>query len=79
MKLQVTKCVKSYQWANMWVVTYTTSKRDFFTGAEIVSEEHKMFSAVEVQPGERTVVKEHKTVVRDGKEVELFWIKEVKE
>lgn len=78
MKLQVTECKKSFKFTNMWVVTYEQTTEDFFTG-EKTTVKHSMFSLVKVEPGERTVVKEHKTVTRDGKEVELFWIKEVTE
>ena len=77
MKLQVTECRKSFKFTNMWVVTYEVKTVDFFTGAETIVKKN-IFSMVEVPIGEVTVVKDHKKVTKDGKEVELFWIKEVK-
>lgn len=72
MKLQVTECKKSFKFTNMWVVTYELTTEDFFTGEKNVVKHH-IFSLVEVQPGLRTVVKDH------SEDYTKFWIKEVKE
>ena len=71
MKLNVIECKKSFKFSNMFVVKYRTSKVDFFTGKEEVSE-HSMFSVVPVEPGLRDVVKGH------NEDYSKFWIKEVK-
>ena len=77
MEMQVKECRKSFKYTNMYVVTYEVTTTDFFTGVETTEEKH-IFSMVPVEPGKRTVVKDHKEIVKDGKTVNLFWIKEVK-
>lgn len=72
MKIQVVACKPSFKFTNMWVVTYEVTKEDFFTGEKSTTK-HSIFSQVPVEPGLRTVVKEH------NEDYSKFWIKEVKE
>ena len=55
----------------MYVITYTTTTADFFTGKE-TTVEHHIFSKVELKPGENNVVKK---TSEDGSK---FWIEEIK-
>ena len=68
MRIKVISCKPSFKFVNLFVVKYATVKEDFFSGAKVLSEEHSIFSKVDLQPGEVDVVK----LSNDDKS--KFWI-----
>ena len=71
MKVNVKECRKSFKYPGMYVLTYTITQEDFFTGVK-TEVEHHIFSIVAVEPGERNLEKDY------NKDTNRFWVKGVK-
>ena len=73
MKITVKKCVTSFKYANMYVVTCNRVKEDFFTGAKVPGNDFTIISKVEIPVGEQDVR------ICSTKDRSKHWIEALKE